>query len=62
MVNTNESGALTVNEFLAWAKIGRTKFYEEVKENRIKPRRLGRKVLILRADAETWLNSLPEAT
>lgn len=58
--NTN-SGAFTVEEFLDWARIGRTKLYQEINEGRLKPRKLGRKTLILRADAEAWLNSLPEA-
>lgn len=61
MKNTTESGAFTVNEFLSWAKIGRTKAYEEIEAGRLKIRKIGRKSLILRADAEDWLNSLPEA-
>ncbi|MEP6343795.1 MAG: helix-turn-helix domain-containing protein [Maricaulaceae bacterium] len=60
MTNTLDTGAFTVEEFLAWARISRTKLYEEIKENRIKPRKLGRKTLILRTDAEAWLNNLPE--
>ena len=55
------NAALTVTEFLAWASIGRTKFYQEVKAGRLKIRKIGRKTLILRADAEAWLNALPEA-
>jgi len=57
---TQENAAFTVDEFLTWARIGRTKLYQEIKEGRITPRKLGRKTLILRADAEAWLNNLPE--
>lgn len=61
MTQNTSSGAFTVEEFLGWARIGRTKLYQEINEGRLKPRKLGRKTLILRADAEAWLNSLPEA-
>ena len=30
MTSTTEKGALSVNEFLQWASIGRTKFYDEI--------------------------------
>jgi len=57
---TQKNAAFTVDEFLSWARIGRTKLYQEIKEGRITPRKLGRKTLILRSDAEAWLNNLPE--
>ena len=56
-----KKGAFTVNEFLVWASIGRTKFYEELKNENIKIKKLGAKTLILRKDAEAWLEALPEA-
>ena len=62
MKNLQNTGAFTVEEFLDWARIGRTKLYQEIHEGRITPRKLGRKTLILRADAEEWLNSLPEVS
>jgi len=61
MVNSVENGAFTLLEFLAWSRIGRSKAYEEIAEGRLKIRKLGRKTLILRKDAEEWLESLPEA-
>lgn len=61
MINLSTTkGAFTVNEFLIWACIGRTKFYEELRNGNIKIRKLGAKTLILRKDAEAWLESLPE--
>lgn len=54
-------GAFTLDDFMAFARIGRTKTYQEISEGRLKIRKLGRKTLILRTDAEAWLNALPEA-
>ncbi|MDF0495384.1 helix-turn-helix domain-containing protein [Bradyrhizobium yuanmingense] len=51
--------ALTVKEFCQQYGIGQTQFYEEVKEGRLPVRKVGRKSLITRDDAESWLQSLP---
>lgn len=59
MRNLDANGAFTLNEFLAWARIGRTKAYQEIEAERLKVRKLGRKTLILRKDAEAWLENLP---
>lgn len=56
-----ERGAYTVNAFCEWASIGRSKFYQEVQEGRLRLRKIGRKSVVTAADAEAWLNSLPEA-
>lgn len=53
-----QTGAFTVNEFLIWARISRTKFYQEVAAGKIPIRKLGKKTLIKRADAENWLDGL----
>ena len=60
-MDNQDNGALTVKEFLAWSRISRTKFYEEVSAGRIPLRKLGKKSLVLRSDAENWLNKLPTA-
>ena len=60
-MNKHDSGAFTVKEFLAWSRISRTKFYEEVSAGHIPLRKLGKRSLILRSDAENWLNKLPTA-
>jgi hypothetical protein len=52
---------MSVADFCAWASIGRTKLYSEAKSGRIKLRKLGAKTVILRRDADAWLNSLPTA-
>jgi hypothetical protein len=54
-------GAMTVGEFCEWARIGRTTLYAEVKAGRLVLRKAGAKSLILVADAEAWLRSLPTA-
>jgi excisionase family DNA binding protein len=51
--------AFAVREFCARYGICRQTFYEEVKRGRIKAKKLGKKTLILRADAENWAASLP---
>jgi excisionase family DNA binding protein len=51
--------AFGVREFCARYGICRQTFYNEVKRGRIKVKKLGRKTLILRADAENWAASLP---
>ena len=61
MNTTSQKGAYSVNEFMAWASIGRSKFYQEVNEGRLKIRKIGAKTVVTATDANAWLNSLPEA-
>jgi excisionase family DNA binding protein len=61
MATTIESrGALTVDEFCGWANIGRSKFYQEVSDGRIRLRKVGRKSVITVPDARAWLENLPD--
>jgi hypothetical protein len=55
------SGVMTVAEFCRWSRLGRTKAYDLFKAGHIKPRKVGSKTVILRADAEAWLQALPAA-
>ena len=55
-----DRGALTVDEFCRWASIGRSKFYQEVTEGRIRLRKVGRKSVVTVPDARAWLESLPD--
>lgn len=50
---------LTVADFLASYKIGRTSFYREVQAGRIRLRKMGTASRIARTDAEAWAASLP---
>lgn len=56
-----ERGAFSVDEFCAWARIGRSKFYQEIQQGRLRLRKIGRKSIVTVADAEPWLQNLPEA-
>jgi hypothetical protein len=58
-MNTNDKRAYTRMEFCDAHGVGQTKFYEEVKEGRLKVRKVGRKTIVLRDDAEAWLQQLP---
>lgn len=55
-----QRGALTVDEFCAWAPLGRSKFYQEVTAGRIRLRKVGRKSVVTVTDALAWLESLPD--
>lgn len=52
--------AYTLPDFCRAFGIGRTKAYEEIRAGRLKARKNGTRTIILAADAEAWLNSLPE--
>jgi predicted DNA-binding transcriptional regulator AlpA len=51
--------AYTVSEFLEAFGLGRTKFYELVNAGQLKARKNGTKTVVLAADAQAWLDSLP---
>jgi hypothetical protein len=57
--STVPGGAMTIAEFCAWARIGRTMAYAEVKAGRLQLRKAGAKSLVTREAAEAWLRSLP---
>jgi excisionase family DNA binding protein len=61
VLHSQNRGAFTVDEFCGWARIGRSKFYQEVQEGRIRLRKIGRKSVITYSDASTWLSNLPDA-
>ena len=61
MHSDGSKAAMTVDEFCGWASIGRSKFYQEVAEGRIRLRKIGRKSVITLTDANKWLDDLPEA-
>ncbi|TAX75698.1 DNA-binding protein [Rhizobium ruizarguesonis] len=52
-------GALSVDEAIDYLNVGRTKIYAEMQSGRLPYRKIGRKTLILKADAEAYLEALP---
>lgn len=54
-------GAMTIGEFLRWANIGRSKFYDEVRNKRLFPKKVGTRVVVPAYEAERWLRDLPNA-
>ena len=50
---------MSIKEFCDEYGVGTTQCYEEVKRGRIRLRKLGRKSLITRDEAERWLENLP---
>lgn len=52
--------AFTIPEFTHISGFGRTFTYGEIKAGRLKVRKAGRRTIILRDDALSYLNSLPE--
>lgn len=62
---SDEDGAVlayTIKAFCAAYQIGSTKAYEEIKSGRLTARKLGKRTLILAADAEAWSAALPMAS
>ena len=54
--------AYTVREFCRAYGIGRSLTYIEIAAGRLLVRKAGRRTLILKADADAWLASLPVGT
>lgn len=52
--------AFTIESFGAAFALGRTSVFTEIKSGRLKARKIGRRTVILVADAEAWAASLPE--
>jgi excisionase family DNA binding protein len=51
--------AYTISDFIETFRLGRTKVYAEIKAGRLKARKVGKRTLVLKTDAEAWLSSLP---
>jgi hypothetical protein len=58
-MSTDTKRGLSVKEFLGEYGIGLTHFYKEVNEGRLRVRKVGRRTIVVRDDAESWLQSLP---
>jgi len=61
MVEFEQRLAYGVEEFCKFADVGRTTAYREISEGRLKARKVGRRTIILKDDAENFLRSLAPA-
>lgn len=61
-VNTSAKRARTIKEFCVDYGVGRTFTYAEIKAGRLRAVKAGDRTLILNADSEAWVRSLPELT
>jgi excisionase family DNA binding protein len=52
--------ALTLQDFCDAYRLCRESAYRQIRTGKLRAVKLGRKTLILRADAEAWAASLPE--
>ena len=53
--------ALSIPEVLARIPIRRTRLYEELREGRLRHKKVGSRTLILAADLDAWLANLTSA-
>ena len=56
----DDTGAMTLREFMSWASISSTTVYKHIHSGRLKAVKCGRRTLIRNSDAMHWLNNLPE--
>jgi excisionase family DNA binding protein len=54
-----EKRAFSIAEFCRRFGVGRTKVYEELRQARLRARKIGRRTIITKDDAEDWLQQLP---
>lgn len=61
MNTQTQKQAYSVREFTEAFSIGRTMFYREVNEGRLKIHKIGTKTIVKAVDANAWLETLAEA-
>jgi hypothetical protein len=57
----HRGGAMSMADFTAWAGIGRTTAWEEIKEGRLRAIKVSARTLITFADASRWLENCADA-
>lgn len=58
-MRTQEALALSTDEACEIGSFGKNTLYDAIRDGRLKARKIGRKTIILRADLEAYLHSLP---
>jgi hypothetical protein len=56
-----EPGALTVPEFCAWSRVGRTSVFEEIRVGRLTVAKIGHRTIIPMECAKAWLKAMTKA-
>ncbi len=59
MNDTITPALLTINDFMAWSRLGRTKVYELIGSEELRAIKVGRRTFIPIAAAHTWLDAQP---
>jgi hypothetical protein len=54
-------GAMSVPEFARFARIGQSSAWKAIRNQQLAARKIGRRTVILKQDAEQFLNGLPPA-
>jgi excisionase family DNA binding protein len=57
----NPKRAMSVEEAAKAAGVGRTLLFEEIRKGRITARKVGRRTIIMTAELDAWLKTLPTA-
>jgi hypothetical protein len=53
------AAAFSILEFCAWAGVGRSSAYQQLRDGKLRAKKIGKRTVVLRADAEHWLAELP---
>jgi hypothetical protein len=56
MPNYSEPAVMTVQDFIRWARIGRTRVYGEINSGALAIFKIGRRTYIRTVDAQAWLD------
>jgi excisionase family DNA binding protein len=56
---TDDRSALSINEAIRLSNGSRQTIYKAIRDGRLKARKFGKRTIILRADFEQFLHSLP---
>ena len=57
--STHSQHAMSIAEFCRAYGIGKTSAYAEIASGRLRVRKVGRRTLVLKEEAEAWASSLP---
>jgi len=59
-ITSIDEGGLSILDFCKWSGLGRTAAYEELRSGRLRAKKCGRRTIIPKTEASSWLESLPD--